>query len=841
MPRFHVFHNLSVFSPFAQRKGNVKKAPARVCKSGPPFFHDAPGALFRLIRQVALILAFLCLPLPGRADDAVVLQLKWYPQFQFAGYYAALEKGFYKNAGLDVELRPYDKGIEPVQEVLSGRADFGVGTSEVLLQRLAGKPVRVGAVIFQHSPSVLLILLESGIQSLHDLAGRRVMISQEFDLDIWAMLINEGLAKDQIEPARPLTWDIEELISGKVEAFVAYATNTPFLLIEKGLPYITLTPRTYGVDFYGDCLFSSENYIRQHPEIARRFIRASLEGWGYALDHTEEMADLILSKYHSSKSRDHLLFEAGVMRDLILPELVQLGHMNPGRWEFMAETCVRLGMAEPGFDLTGFIFDPNAAPEPGWINRNFWVIAWILASALLITAWLAFFNRRLRAKVRERTLELVRLNRDLTREVEERVKAEKALQRHQDHLEELVRERTAKLSETHLALSREKKDKKEVQKAYVLSERRMRQIIHNIQAAVVLLAPDSTVLSMNPMAQSLLGASEAEFLGKTTEISPWRMVNEEGGKLLPEQYPVRRVLDSKKALSGLAMGIVRNNNSHPVWITVGANPLFDAAGQVDRIVVTFMDISKRKKAEEALMAAKLEAEAASAAKSNFLTSMSHELRTPLNAVIGFAEVLKDPYYGTLNPKQQEFVSDIHQSGRNLLRMIDEILDITDILANPPENNRVPVYLSSLIQNCIASQKKHMDRFHQQLEVRVSEELEKQPLDIDQEKTLHILEHLLANAVKFTPEHGKIRVAAKRQGPSVVIQVADTGIGIEKEKLQKLFQDFFQASSGLRDKTPGAGLGLSISRRLVQAMGGKIWVQSEGKGKGSVFCFSIPLN
>ena len=795
--------------------------------------------VFCIFWTIGLLFSGFCIP-HARAETPVVLQLKWYPQFQFAGYYAALEKGFYKHAGLDVEIRHYEKNLEMVEEVLSGRADFSVAGSEILLQRLAGKPVQVGAVIFQHSPSILLSLTGMGITSPHNLVGKRLMISEKGEMDIWAMLLNEGISRDQIIPAQPLTWDIEDLISGKVQAFAAYATNTPFLLAERGIPYISMVPRTYGVDFYGDCLFTSEDFIRENPNTAGSFIRASLEGWNYALENTEELVDLILSRYSSSKSRDHLLFEAGIMQELILPRLIQLGHINPGRWRHIAETYVQLGMASPGYDLEGFVFIPEAPVEPGWVARNFWIIAAVLAAVLLLAGWLAFFNRRLRLVVRDRTAELVQVNRTLIREVEERRKAEQMLQTYQEHLEDLVRRRTEKLSETHLALSREMEDKKEVQKAYALSEQRLRQLIHNIQAAVILLAADSTILSMNPMAQSLLGVSESEMLGKTTAESPWRMVGEGGGALSENEYPVAIVLQSKKAASGLVRGILRKDLFEPLWITVGANPLFDTKGDVDRIIVTFMNISKRKKAEEALLAAKVEAEAASAAKSNFLTSMSHELRTPLNAIIGFADVLKDPYFGPLNTEQIKFVSDILESGRDLLRMIDEILDITDIMAKPSENKRTPVYSGFLIKNMVASFKRDMDRLNQVVELDIPRELEDRPLKIDQDKTLRVLEHLIGNAVKFTPENGRIRISVETTDHFLVVRVEDTGVGIEAEHLENLFQDFFQISSGIRDKTPGAGLGLPIAKRLVDAMGGKIWAESEGSGCGSRFIFQIPL-
>ena len=223
----------------------------------------------------------------------VNLQLVWLHQFQFAGYYAALEKGFYREAGFKVTISEGGPGRSPVNEVISGRASYGVGKGEILLHRLHGKPVVAIAVIFQHSAIILLAKKESGIDNPQRMIGRRVMRLKGDDAaeDI-AMFRKEGISLEQINII-PSTYDIKDLIDDKVDVFNAYITNEPYFLKVRSIPVSIISPRTYGIDFYGDCLFTSEQELKEHPKQVKAFREASLRGWEYAMAHPEEIVDLI--------------------------------------------------------------------------------------------------------------------------------------------------------------------------------------------------------------------------------------------------------------------------------------------------------------------------------------------------------------------------------------------------------------------------------------------------------------------------------------------------------------------------------------------------------------------
>jgi PAS domain S-box-containing protein len=295
--------------------------------------------------------------------EPIHLQLRWHHQFQFAGYYAAIEKGYYRKAGLEVIAHEGAPGKTPVQEVLHGHAQYGEANSELLLERLRGAPLVALAAIYQHSPSILLARKDAGILSPEDLIGKKVMmLNQALDADFVAMFTNESIDINRIQII-PSSYEIQDLVDGKVAAFNSYISNEPYFLKQQGIEYTALNPRNYGVDFYSDILFTSEEEIKRHPERVKAFREASLEGWRYAMEHPQEIIDLLINKYHVSKSRAHLEFEAEAMRTLILPDLMEMGHMNPWRWRHMAETFIKAGMVENDNFLQGFIFDPDPVAD----------------------------------------------------------------------------------------------------------------------------------------------------------------------------------------------------------------------------------------------------------------------------------------------------------------------------------------------------------------------------------------------------------------------------------------------------------------------------------------------
>lgn len=360
-----------------------------------------PGAVLKAWSLAALLVGFvLAMPATAWARENVVLQLKWHHAFQFAGYYAALERGYYREAGLDVDIRSGAPGIDVVERVLSGEADFGVGTSSLLLARAAGKPVVALAVIFQHSPLAIAVPVRGALQSVHDLVGKRVMIEPQSD-ELFAYLLRESIATDMINLV-PHSFDIDDLIQGRVDAASVYVTNEPYFLDKAGLSYQILTPRSAGIDFYGDNLFVGEALLRQDPERVAAFRAASLRGWAYALKHPDEVIRLIRSRYAPEAELRFLEVEAARMLPLIRADLIEIGYMHRGRWTHIAETYASLGLLPADFPLGDFLYQP--APDAVQLLRFAPYILGGLAVALLTWTLLLYIlrvNRRLGASMRQ--------------------------------------------------------------------------------------------------------------------------------------------------------------------------------------------------------------------------------------------------------------------------------------------------------------------------------------------------------------------------------------------------------------------------------------------------------
>jgi diguanylate cyclase (GGDEF)-like protein/PAS domain S-box-containing protein len=373
-----------------------------------------PKPTRRLISLLLLLFGLLLPLLPVRtaasaeqeAPEKVRLQLKWRHQFQFAGYYAAIEQGYFREAGLQVELLAGQTGVNSSDALITGKAEFAVTSPAVLLEHQKGHPLVVMAAIFQHSANVIMTRKDAGIDTPQDLKGKRVMLTLGSDPEGVAMLANEGLSPQALT-LLPHTWSIDGLVAGTVDAQTAYLTNEPFLMRQRGVEPAFIRPIQYGIDFYGDCLATTMEQAREHPQRTETFLRAVQRGWAYAMAHPEEIAQLILAKYSREKSLEHLLFEAEAMRALIRPDLVEIGYMNPDRWRHIADVYVQLDMMPAHYHLNDFLYsqvrEKLATGRQDKIRITLIVLGGILLAGVGVGVVLLIFNNRLTNEVRKRT------------------------------------------------------------------------------------------------------------------------------------------------------------------------------------------------------------------------------------------------------------------------------------------------------------------------------------------------------------------------------------------------------------------------------------------------------
>lgn len=273
-----------------------------------------------------------------------------------------------------------------------------------------------------------------------------------------------------------------------------------------------------------------------------------------------------------------------------------------------------------------------------------------------------------------------------------------------------------------------------------------------------------------------------------------------------------------------------------IW-TIRMNLIKDEDGKVTGFLQTGLDITAHRRSEEKLLQAKLEAEAASCTKSEFLANMSHELRTPLNSIIGFSDILIERVFGELNEKQLKYVNNISGSGKHLLGLINDILDLSKVEAGKMDLH----YSEFTVDSVFEEVKSTLFPLAQakSLEINFVVGPDFGDIQADRSRLIQILYNLVSNAIKFTPEGGRVSVYCKKSGSRALFSVTDTGIGISSEDQKKLFQPFTQIDSSSARQYCGTGLGLALVKKIVNLHKGDIWVESELE-KGSTFMFTIPL-
>lgn len=375
----------------------------------------------RLIRfticSAILIVALCVVSRRSDAERKVTLQLKWRPQFQFAGYYMAEALGLYRKAGLTVTIKPGGTDVSPVKEVISGRADFGIGGAEVLSWASKGTSLVSLAAIYQHSPAALIVRDDSRIRTPSDLIHRRVASNAgtASQYEFVTMFNQEGIDPKLVDWV-PIPPNTDRLAHGDIAAQSVYITNEPFNLAGKNIPYRLILPINYGVDFYGDCLFTTANQIANDPQTVSAFRSASLEGWRYAIANPHEAIEKMIGmklEGLTAADREQLLFEADKSEKLINPDSKSIGHQNPDRWERIQEYLRQQGMIGKAVDIDSFIYDPTGAPTNLQLSRRVEQARYLMVLLLLFLLFYLGYSWSLRRGIRRKTAELAETQRDL--------------------------------------------------------------------------------------------------------------------------------------------------------------------------------------------------------------------------------------------------------------------------------------------------------------------------------------------------------------------------------------------------------------------------------------------
>jgi len=842
--------------------------------------------LFTYVMGV-FIAVFLTLFTPATSSakelEKVSIQLQWLDQFQFAGYYMAKEKGFYEEAGLDVTILPYKFGLDVVDKVISGEAQYGVGRTSLLQDYHNGLSVVALSAILQDDPGILLT--RDDIKSVRDLKGRRVMMGVDAagTISLMSLLYAHGLTMNDIE-RQDHTLNISDLINGNTDAIHAYTSNEPFLMQERGEAYNILHPKEEGLTFYSDILFTTLNEVENNPDRAQSFVLASLAGWQYAFDNIDETVRLIKDKYNrQNRSAASLVFEGNELKKLAYKDNIPLGEIKR----------LKLKKIEEYFKIMNVKLSDRTLDDFAWAPANKGIVNGV------------YFTPNERAFIDGKTLQVAAISNNAPLSFND-VKTQKFTGIEPNFWEVIANGAGLKFKTSQFA------DVTALQES--IKGEKHHDIILNISQ---LKNVSDQVTPTNPFAQipiSIATSKEEYFIKDARYLSDKIVAVQKGSlvhDLLSKSHPqinyvlVQNTYEGLQTVSqgdayafvdtlpAIAYAInkfgftnlkISGNTGKTVelrflvhkgspelvsilnktiktvgptlerkiinqWVNVQYQQQFNYKESLPLILalsgivlMALLMLNRSKKNAESI---RIEAES-NKAKSQFLATMSHEIRTPMNGVVGMIDLLKET---SLTEEQTQMARIIRDSALALRHVIDDVLDISKMESGHMELSPVPNCLSQIVEQVGSTLGAVARENNIELLIYIDPDL---PgcFNCDGMRIRQVLINLTGNAIKFTHSDenktGQVIIQCKLESindngqANVIFEIIDNGIGMTKEASARIFESFTQAESSTTRTYGGTGLGLSISRQLTELMNGDITVESE-PGGGSTFSVHMTLD
>ena len=396
--------------------------------------------LFLNLKLLFLVI-FLNIDLYSKDLTKVTIQLSWFDQFQFAGYYMAKEQGFYKDAGLDVQILPFSLGMNIPKMVNDGDVDFAIGRENLILEKAKYPKIIALAAIFQATPLVLLTTKDSGIDSFNKFENKKLMRTKDdgSEVSIKAMLASSKIDVKSIAQVEH-SHNIYDLIDKKVDIISAYTSKAPYILQKEQIKYNIFYPKDYGFDMYSDFLITNIDKYNNDYNIVEKFKKASLKGWEYAYNNIEKSVDIIFEKYNTQNlSKEELIFEANELKKLSYLNISRLGDMKQEKVQRIYDLYNVMGYINNEFKIDNFIgYDKKSRLEK-WLYLKFeehfglsllWKILLIIFIIIGIFVYRQYFiiklNKRLKNLVNIKTNRLKIMNKKLA------IRIKKELDKHQE-------------------------------------------------------------------------------------------------------------------------------------------------------------------------------------------------------------------------------------------------------------------------------------------------------------------------------------------------------------------------------------------------------------------------
>lgn len=824
--------------------------------------------------------------------DTITLQLCWKHQYQFAGYYAAQEMGFYRKQGLYVKFRELNPGESPVDNVLFGKAEFGIQGADILRDWVENKPVVSLAVIFQSSPYVLIT--QEDITAPFQLNGKRISLGSPANLEPLALLSAGKVPLDSLVHVQSRN-AIDDFIEGKIDAFTAFLTNEPEILLTRKVNFNVIRPSRYGVNSYGDGIFTSRLLVEQDPEQVIRFVKASLSGWSYTLTHQEEIQQLVKKNYAPWLSMDHLRFEAQAINEMFDTVHVPMGYQETEIWKRHAKLMHGLGVIPRVPQVQDYIYDLNRL-EREQKTRTLRYVSIVAGIALFLAILFSIFSWMLWRGMVRRNAELkqseLRLQRALmatsdsvwswpnldqpmwwsasgyemlgldpknftpswTAFIErvhpaDRDELELGLQKSLDQGSTFsqdfrilrgdiggrwIRIRAIPVkNEDQVGFSGLFQDIHQLKTAELAlreSEARFRQYFELGLVGMATATPDGEFLQVNRTLWEMLETKEGDLLKQN-----WKAFTHPGDLSLEED-----LMDS--VARGERQGFTIDKrfitaSKHTVYALVAVRAILDSAGIISHWVMLVQDITQRRQGEQEKEKILHQLSLKNRTLEGMLHTISHDFRHPLVNVMWFSQELErnvvDFTQGVTTSEDEIRYSlkEIRHGAQVLDRMLTGMLALSRLGRNPPEF--VLVDMNQVVQAMLDESKIKLE------EVNAKVELENLPPCLGSESMLYqVWRHLLSNAIQnrdtVRPLH--IRISGKLVREWVAYSIDDNGIGIPASSLSHIFAPFFRLNPSSSHQ--GEGLGLTFVTRILESHRGHIKVESE-LGKGSRFSIFLP--
>lgn len=801
------------------------------------------SSFFKILCTVTII-AFIINIIPAFAsaqdNDKVVLQLRWHHQYQFAGYYAAKWMGYYEQEGLDVEIRPAlteNVGVlYATEEVAEGRAQFGIGSSDILLSQDRGAELCVVASVFQRSPIEYYMREDAPYRSIVDLTKLKVARRQNdlLDIELQAMLISEGINPNKL----PLIIDTEEFTvndfkTHKYDVIPGYmGAIIDFYAHKEGINLKVIKPIDYGIDFYGDSLFTSKKLAYEDPELVEKFRKASMKGWEYAHDHPEEVAERIANEY-KVKGIPHKDFieynkyQASKISQLTLYPIVEMGNVNPYRWQKMHEMLTKLNLVKGQINLEDFVFDYQKITTEKYKKIEKGIILFLIIS--FIASIIIFM------------FHLANKNSMLKNEVSERKRAENRI---------------------------------------IKSKQRYEAIFSSAILGITITSKEGIILQANEKWLSMTGYSEKEILGKDIrefidDDSDKNIIKKIGdfnsGKI--NNYEIERKYkrrdgsifwgklfmtsiydqDSERKVNlGMVVDITNrkieeetvkrsekrfrniikevasqiSDNENAGSFLIKDNDFNDAYNsdnersrlslKLEKINLELERMFKKELDENKRKEALLIYQARLAAMGEMIANIAHQWRQPLNSLGLILSNIEDAYI--YNELDNEYLHSSVEKSRRLISKMSETIDDFRYFSSPNnKKEKFSIYDNIKILLELVEENLRFNDIKVKLEDIKNIEAYGYANQYSQ-AIFNIINNSIDALSVSSTEDKEIRISIHEEKDMAIVEISDNGGGISSDIADKIFDVYFTTKQGSK----GTGLGLYITKIIIENnMDGKI--------------------